>query len=134
MPVHAAFASHADLLAVLWEQGALEIFDLKTRLGPGRGKVVDPVPIWSGAVTEGGSKSYRQVAFDQCGSGNNLRLVVLGADTLSDATDSVSVIDIQGTEKTVMEVPLSARNGRLVPTEGILWEDPEGHVYAGPLQ
>ena len=119
---------------MLWEQGELEIFDLKTRLGPGRGKVVDPVPIWSGAITEGGLKSYRQVVFDKSVSEANVRLVVLGADSVSDATDSVFVIDILGTEKTVTEVPLIARNGRLVPAKGILWEDPEGHVYAGPLQ
>ncbi|KAM5537957.1 hypothetical protein V8D89_008433 [Ganoderma adspersum] len=131
VPIHAAFASATDLLAVLWEPGILEVFDLKTRLGPGRGKVIDPVSVWSGTVGEGAGGSYRQVVFDQTVLEDNaIRLGILGSKSSNgDLTDAVSIVDILGGERKSTEVALPAHNGRLVPAQGIFWESPDGHLY-----
>ena len=132
-PIHAAFASVADLLAVLWEPGILNVFDLKTRLGPGRGKVIDPVSVWSGTVGEGSSGSYRQVIFDQAiREDNTIRLGVLGSRSSSGRlTDTVFIVDIVDGETMTAEVALPAHNGRLVPAQGIFWESPDRHLYEG---
>ena len=133
VPVHAAFASATDLLAVLWEPGILEIFDLKTRLGPGRGKVMNPVSVWSGTVNEDARGSYRQVVFDQTILEDNaMRLGILGSKPSNgDLTDAVLIVDILGGERKSTEVALPAHNGRLVPAQGLFWESPEGHLYEG---
>ena len=132
-PIHAAFASATDLLAVLWEPGILNVFDLKTRLGPGSGKVIDPVSVWSGTVGEGSSGSYRQVIFDQTiREDNTIRLGILGSRSSNGSlTDTVFIVDIVDGEKRTAEVALPAHNGRLVPAQGMFWESPDGHLYEG---
>ena len=133
VPIHTAFASGTNLLAVLWEPGILEVFDLKTRLGPGRGKVIDPVSVWSGTVGEGAGGNYRQVVFDQTVLEDNaMRLGILGSKSSNgDLTDAVLIVDILGGERKSTEVALPAHNGRLVPAQGIFWESPDGHLFEG---
>ncbi|PSS15420.1 hypothetical protein PHLCEN_2v3258 [Hermanssonia centrifuga] len=49
-------------MTTLWETGYIEITDLHTRLGPGPGKVTDPVRFWSGyAIENQTNKDYRQI-------------------------------------------------------------------------
>ncbi|KAI1786336.1 IkappaB kinase complex IKAP component [Ganoderma leucocontextum] len=131
VPIHAAFASASDLLAVLWEPGVLDVFDLKTRLGPGRGKVIDPVSVSSGRVREGAAGSYRQVVFDQTAREDDaIRLGILGSRSSNgELTDAVFIVDILGGEKKTTEVALPAHNGRLIPAQGIFWQSPEGRIY-----
>ncbi|KAL1945489.1 hypothetical protein VTO73DRAFT_2340 [Trametes versicolor] len=127
VPIHAAFSSARDLLAVLWEAGILQVYDLQTRLGPGRGKVVDPVLVWSGSL---GPKSYRQVAFAANGADADFRLAVLGSDPGGDAVDVVSVLDISGNEVVqTTDVAFVAHNGRLMSSSNIAWEAPDGEVF-----
>ncbi|KAI0752776.1 IkappaB kinase complex IKAP component [Daedaleopsis nitida] len=129
-PVHAAHASHADLLAILWESGVLEIFDLKTRLGPGRGTVANPVSVWAGAITESALKNYRQIVFDhEANEQGRIRLAVLASDSSQDMNDVVHVVEIVGQDKTVSEISLPARNGRLVAAAGSYWQAPDGRLY-----
>ena len=135
VPVHAAFSTSRDVLAVLWEFGHLELFDLRTRLGPGKAKVMDPLPLWSGPV---GSRGVRQVVFDHVSAERcTTRLAVLGTDTATDSVDVVSVIQLYGDEKSaeLVEVALPSRNGRFVsgPDPGIFWQAQDGHVYEGQL-
>lgn len=131
VPVHAAFASTRDLLAVLWEPAVLQVFDLQTRLGPGRGKVMDPVLAWSGPLPP---KSYRQVAFTAARGPEDIRVAVLGSDPAGDAVDVVSVIDISGKEVVqTTDVAFVAQNGRLIPSKGIAWEAPDGKIFEGQL-
>lgn len=63
LPVHVSFSPTEDVLASLWETGYAELTDLRTRtrIGPGQGKVMDPLPLWKGAVGTG-AHEYRQVA------------------------------------------------------------------------
>ena len=131
-PIHAAFASSKDLLAVLWEPGIVEIFDLKTRLGPGRGKVMEPVSVWSGLVREDGvSKNFRQVVFDHTAdSEETVRLALLGSTFPSDI---VAILEVHSGESRTVEVPLPTRNGRLVAGQGIFWEASHGQLYEGEL-
>ncbi len=132
-PVHAAFASHSDVLAALWESGIVEVFDLKTRLGPGRGKVLDPVSIWSGVLEGAGSRSYRQAVFDQSiGPEGAMRLALLGTDPSGDTNDILCVLDIQGQESKQTVVPLPARNGRLIAGLGLFWQGSDARIHEGP--
>ncbi len=132
-PVHAAFSSHSDVLAALWESGIVEIFNLKTRLGPGRGKVLDPLSVWSGVLIGAGSRSYRQALFDQSISPEGAtRLAFLGTDPSGDTNDILCVLDIQGQESKQAVVPLPARNGRLIAGLGFLWQGPDARIHQGP--
>ncbi|TFK88053.1 IkappaB kinase complex IKAP component [Polyporus arcularius HHB13444] len=134
-PVYAAFASHSDVLAALWESGIVEIFDLKTRLGPGRGKVLDPVSVWSGVLEGAGSRSYRQAVFDQSISPEGaMRLAFLGADPSGDTHDILCVLDIEGQESKQTVVPLPARNGRLIAGLGFLWQGPDARIHQVDLE
>ncbi|KAI0697397.1 IkappaB kinase complex IKAP component [Cerioporus squamosus] len=134
-PIHAAFASHSDVLAALWEPGIVEVFDLKTRLGPGRGKVLDPASIWSGVLEGAGSRSYRQAVFDQHDSPEGgMRLAILGTDSSGDAKDVVCVLDIQGQESKQTVVSLPVRNGRLVAGRGVFWQSLGAQVHQVDLE
>ncbi|KAI0629477.1 IkappaB kinase complex IKAP component [Trametes polyzona] len=127
VPVHAAFAAHRDLLAVLWEPGLLQVYDLKTRLGPGRGQVMDPTLVWSGPLEP---KGYRQVAFAACpDTEGDLRLAVLGSDLGSDAVDVISVVHISGSAAKTTDVAVNGHGGRLVPSQDIVWEAPNGQIF-----
>ena len=131
-PIHAAFASQSDLLAALWEPGVVEIFDLKTRLGAGRGKTVDPITLWSGILEGAGPRSYRQAVFDQShGLPGSMRISVLGTDPSGDTNDVVCVLDVQGQEGKQTSVPLPAQSGRLIPGKGVSWQSPDGNIYQG---
>ncbi|TBU27865.1 IkappaB kinase complex IKAP component [Dichomitus squalens] len=127
-PIHAAFASSRDLLAVLWEPGVLEVYDLKTRLGAGRGKVMDPVSLWAGPVRgDGSSNSHRQVVFDHSADSETaVRLAVLGSGS---ASDVVTILELQSSESRTAEVLLPTHNGRLVAGQGIFWEAPDGQLH-----
>ncbi|KAI0669554.1 IkappaB kinase complex IKAP component [Trametes maxima] len=126
VPAHAAFASASDLLAILYETGVLQVFDLKTRLGPGRSKIMDPSLVWSGLLPK---RTYRHVAFAASGTGEDIRIAALGSDPRSDAVDVVAVIDVSGNESKTTEIAFNAQNGRLVPSQGIVWEAPDGRIY-----
>ncbi|KAH9846478.1 IkappaB kinase complex IKAP component [Lenzites betulinus] len=126
VPVHAAFASTSDLLAILWESGVLQVFDLKTRLGPGRGKVLNPALVWAGSLE---SRSYRQVAFAPRAADEGLRLAILGSDPGGDAMDVVTVLDIANGDAAKTDVAFVAHNGRLIPSKDIVWEAPDGKIF-----
>jgi elongator complex protein 1 len=61
-PVHAALSAEKDVLAVLHEDGNYQVWDLQTRLGPGKGPVVEPVLLRKSQHDENKSyASWRQV-------------------------------------------------------------------------
>ncbi|KAI0326070.1 IkappaB kinase complex IKAP component [Cubamyces sp. BRFM 1775] len=130
VPVHAAFAFTRDLLAVLWEHGVVQLYDLQTRLGPGRGKVMDPVLMSSMPVSSAGSvRSFRQAVFATLG--DDLRLAVLATELAGDANDIVSVVDVSGSGQGVqaIEVGLPKHSGRLVLSRLVVWEAPDGRLF-----
>lgn len=119
VPVHVTFGPCSDIFAMLWETGYIELSDLRTRLGPGKGKVMDPTTLWTGSVDleitsrEGG---YRQV---QVWNDTNrikkgvISLAVLGSDII----DLVVMLSLEnGSVLERADIKLPQRNGRLLST------------------
>lgn len=137
VPVHAAFSPSSDILAILWETGHIELTDLRTRLGPGKGKVMDPTPLWVGTVDQetvssGGSCRQVQLLIGKEPDEQRItRLVVLGSNT----TDFVSVLSVENNivvDQTKKILP--QRNGRLLTSNNkILWQAPDGEIFTGTL-
>lgn len=128
-PIYASFSSLDDTLAILYESGKIESWALHTRLGPGRGKVMDPIQTWTGVVPEDNGYSYRQVII--CGS----QLVVLGSGkTRNDILTLLNVRKGKG-ETTSIEMP--GRNGRLLASDyrsdrdTVVWQASNGALFEG---
>lgn len=128
VPLHAAFSPTHDHLGVLWRSGLVEIFDLRTRIGPGSGKVLDPVLLCSGLAF--GSNDLRliprQIALSTSRRERvaNVAVLAWGPDgdviTIAHVHDGFSI-------KTQVRAP--GRDGRLVQTEGAVeWQSSEGYV------
>ncbi|CAL1711610.1 unnamed protein product [Somion occarium] len=130
VPIHVSFSPRKDVLTVLQESGYLEVIDLHTRLGPGRGKVMDHAHLWAGAVAvNDSSTAYRQVIqwAQECDASDIIRLAALGSDT----NDFISVLTLAGSEVNERyDVGLPERNGRLLYTDQSLsWQGPDGQIY-----
>ncbi|PCH36634.1 IkappaB kinase complex IKAP component [Wolfiporia cocos MD-104 SS10] len=131
IPIHASFSARRDLLAVLWETGLVELYDLRTHLGPGRGKVMDPLKIGQRIISPESSNhlAARQVVFVN-GPEDEAQLAVLYTGS-HDVVRCVSIKTETGEVTENFTAELAAHNGRLVPAEvGIIWQDPCGALYA----
>ncbi|KAK7057777.1 polymerase II transcription elongation factor [Favolaschia claudopus] len=122
-PVHMSFSPSSDTLAVLWESGYLEVWDLKTRLTPGPGKIMDPFRTFAGIV---GSDRIRQ------------RQVVCPPDTdvlhlLGSSQDDEEVVSIVrlGDAQQCTEVSMPSRRGRLIQNASTtpVWQNAVGHIF-----
>lgn len=131
VPAHVCFSPNKDVLASLWETGYVALTDLRTRLGPGRGKIMDPSTVWRGLV---GSEAfeYRQIAVlrmpDEAGDATIF--AVLGSGKSQDGRDAIVLVSVTNgsvSEQTTIQLP--QRNGRLVPSdEKVWWQSPEGEL------
>ncbi|KAK0195983.1 pol II transcription elongation factor [Armillaria mellea] len=122
IPVHVCFSHSSDLLAVLWETGYVEVWDLSTRLTSGRGKVMDPKKVTSRTSPSVYPASYRQVILRSDGS-----LLLLGSDN-SDGLDIITTINIEEEAGPYMVMP--SRNGRLFPVDQeIIWQSSDGEFF-----
>ena len=132
LPIDLSFSPNKDTLVALWETGYVTLTDLRVRIGPGRGKVMDPVLTWKGVV-EGPVSEYRQViALDT--DGTTSKIAVLGSSCGQDSKDAVTVLSIDGAATERVTVSLPGRNGRLVPSdEFVWWQSPEGEILKGGL-
>ena len=62
-PIYTSFSPSEDIIAVLWESGHVELWDLHTRLGPGLGKVINPEQLWNGMIDQHSSeRHYKEIA------------------------------------------------------------------------
>jgi elongator complex protein 1 len=145
LPIHISLShttTNPDILALLWENGYVECWEFKTRLGPGKGKVVTPTKMWDFCIPQQSESRvrWRQINFPGTGSG-----VV---DVLGSGDDGKDVIaslrwDAANQNK---EVPVTlkrrrvfggdGRNGRLISgleggESGALWQDPDGGIFRG---
>ncbi|KAL0568757.1 putative elongator complex protein 1 [Marasmius crinis-equi] len=123
IPLHTTFSSTSDILGVLWETGYFELWSLRTRLGPGRGKVLDPERIFSSAkakeVQDG--LEYRQIMLVDA-SAKWSYVALLGSKKSS--SDVVVVVRNSGETSSIA---MSGRNGRLVSAmDALLWQDVDG--------
>ncbi|CCM05755.1 uncharacterized protein FIBRA_07987 [Fibroporia radiculosa] len=140
VPLHTSFATTHDLLVLLWESGYAELFDLRTRLSPGRGKVMDPLTMWTGqaivAGSEGSSPTCRQVIllsdrhFEAQPNGNAaVRLAILS--NIGNKCDVVHIITIEAGElagRCAVEMP--GLHGRLSHAGStIVWQAADGTLY-----
>lgn len=132
-PVHSSFSSSHDILAVLWESGYVELWEMHTRLGPGRGPIMKPSLMWSEEICS--VSSNRQVALmttdGPIPENSTARVIILGSD--SHGNDHAIVIDIeQGSSTRTHHVELPSRNGRLISLDKtIVWQAPGGQIYEG---
>ncbi len=118
----------------LWETGYIELTDLHTRLGPGPGKVMDPVKLWTGYTVENQTnKAYRQILALVSEEPSLLWLAVLGSENKPDGKDVISLVVLKENEvQGRSEVVLPQRNGRLIPSDDLLfWQAPDGEIFAG---
>jgi len=123
-----------DTLGILWEHGYIELWSLKTRLQPGRSKVMDPSKKWSGWVAKYGESNrfrFRELAVSTVDSQNESYIITaLGAPSgLVD--DHVSVTTIEGGLVIRDElIKLPQRNSRLMtPFVPGTYEAYNGKVY-----
>ncbi|TFK65584.1 IkappaB kinase complex, IKAP component [Pluteus cervinus] len=140
LPIHLAFSAVKDFIAVLWERGQLEIWDLKTRVGTGpRGKVMDPTLVARGSVFVDGSgdgDSARQVEW---GVEENSVIVLVKTSN----GDEAIFVEFTGEEgagaeekargfKVKKRSSIPQNNGRLVvcagPARAVSWYDPDGSL------
>lgn len=126
IPVHASFSSEEDHLALLWECGYIEYWYLKTRLGPGPGKVNEPVKVWSGLI-DGHNRSWRQLLVRSPEA--HLVIFVLGASPGADIVAAIKV-DKDGAAN-VQQRELSAlQNCRLISVYPVIAvQDSKGKVH-----
>ncbi|KAF8885990.1 IKI3 family-domain-containing protein [Infundibulicybe gibba] len=109
--IHSSFSAERDMAALLWESGYVELWKLETRLGPGRGKVMNPTRAWAGLFGERLSVEYRQIA-------------LWAPQSTGDGERSWSPW------LRMIEV---ARNSRLVAADNkFVWQSPDGklHTYS----
>jgi elongator complex protein 1 len=134
LPVYTTFSPAKDVLANLWETGYIQLTDLRTRLGPGRGKIMDPQELWKGMVGVEASE-YRQAMVLQDASVRDgaTEIAVLGSGKERDATDSIILTSISDTGASEsVDIQLPQRNGRLVVSDRqAWWQSPEGEILQG---
>ncbi|KAK0226513.1 pol II transcription elongation factor [Armillaria fumosa] len=122
IPVHVCFSHSSDLLAVLWETGYVKVWNLSTRLTPGRGKVMDPKKVISRTSPSAYPGSYRQVILRSDGS-----LLLLGSDN-GDELDVITTMEIK--EEAGRSMVMPSQNGRLLPVDqGIIWQSSSGQLF-----
>lgn len=134
-PIHASFASETDTLAVLWESSRIELWDLHTRLEPGRGKAMAPEMIWSGEMDSASSSSSRQINVTTAPLNTSPELLaqIVVLRSLGQGSDAVTIVDIAKDLSTKSyDVAMFSRNGRLLSSNDIIaWQAPNGQIYAG---
>ncbi|KAJ7799963.1 pol II transcription elongation factor [Mycena olivaceomarginata] len=123
-PVHASLSSLSDILALVWESGYLELWSLRTRLGPGPGKFMDPSRTFAGVVGKGGL-GHRQVMLPIAAG----TVYLLG--TSPEGHDVVSIVRLDKDDTTSStEVAFPSQNGRLVQSAGTpIWQSASGGLF-----
>ncbi|KAI0264133.1 IKI3 family-domain-containing protein [Gloeopeniophorella convolvens] len=115
-PSHLSFSSSEEVLAVLWESGYVELWNLHTRLAIGRG-VLDSV-------------HFREIAiWTDTSSASVMRIAALGHG--SSGSDVLEVLDVAGSESadTKFDVPpLGSLGWRLASSEGAVTIHRNGSV------
>lgn len=126
IPIHADFSPFDDNIAILWEYGYIELWNLQTRLGPGPGKALNPSKVWGDMVSSVSSRIHRQVSIVKINVVSMLVVLASGPNG-----NDILIIRNLG-DKTTREVNLPERNGRLVASDGhIAWQSRNGEIFDG---
>jgi elongator complex protein 1 len=140
-PVHVSLSPSGDLLAIIWQRGHVAVWSLNTRIGPGKGKVMDPLVIWTTNLGDG-DQLWRQVTISNLNEGEKsvVRVTVLGSG--GEDTDQANIHEIrfaagseqkpESEESWVVKMPEA--NGRLVSSYDFLppfWQAFDGEIFEG---
>ncbi|KAF8633329.1 hypothetical protein AX17_004501 [Amanita inopinata Kibby_2008] len=92
-PMHVSFSSEGNSLVILWESGYVECWNLRTRLGPGPEKVMDPIKTCSGVIDDS-IHNWRQVAIQNLGTFMKASIIVsLGTSKGNDIISVAEIVD-----------------------------------------
>ena len=116
-PCYVIFSPTEDILAVLWETGYVELWDLHTQLEIRHGSVMTPELIRSGPLFRGAV--FREIAVSTNASGVGIaRIAALGFE--SNGRDVLQVLDVGQETNYALEVPsLESFGWRLALTRGV---------------
>jgi elongator complex protein 1 len=129
IPVHAAFSGAEDILVLIWESACVQVWDLKTRTGSGRGELMDPNKVWEGFIDDSISVSYRRISVASEGV-DKITIAALGSrDTGFDVL--VLVVVVAGKVESKRDIKLPGRNGNLVEDALYTWQDLSGQLFNG---
>ncbi|EPQ55375.1 IkappaB kinase complex, IKAP component [Gloeophyllum trabeum ATCC 11539] len=135
-PTHLAFSPQKDVLGVLWGSNRVQVWDLRTRLTFGRGKVMDPVLLWEDQIGRAsGEREARQInlSTEDGSQGRRIHIAVLSTKYDADVVDVLTSAEITGgrlTRETDLELP--GCNGWLVSSSdgAIIWESADGRLHS----
>ena len=123
-PLHASFSSINDTVAFLWENGQVQVWDLQTRLGPGPGKIMNPIKVGEGAVSVG---LARRVCISAIVN-ERVTLSVLG----SRENDVLTCVEVGGNTFEIKNtVDLPGRGGIITDVAADIWQDSMGQFFRG---
>lgn len=147
IPIHTAFSPTHDRLAVLWESGVVQLFEMHTRVGPATpsgGKVVEPEKVFEGVVfpasweNDGSRAAYSRQVVLSTPSGDSAqpsdtRIAILASSEGEGGCDVVCARVIRDSRVVeTYDVRVPRRDGRLVQAEdAVVWQGPEGEVFVG---
>lgn len=135
-------------MAVLWESGAVQLFEMHTRVGPGlpsAGKLVEPEKVFEAVVLptgldDGSYAAYSRQVVLSAASGDaaqpsDTRIVILATFEGEGGCDVVCVrIVREGGAVEAYDVRVPRRDGRLVQAEdAVVWQGPDGELFVGGL-
>ncbi|KAF6761197.1 pol II transcription elongation factor [Ephemerocybe angulata] len=126
-PVHVSFSQDRHALATLWEDGHIQLWALNTRIGPGPGKVMNPIKIWEGSVSDSGNTAWRQLSIRNDGTWS---LTALGTSPSSnkDLLQTIHLDDGKVLKTESTELP--GKNCRVVDnTWPIVFQGPTGAIF-----
>jgi elongator complex protein 1 len=131
VPIHASFLDKHDVLAVLFENGLIRVWDLHTRVGPGKGKVLNPELLREDQIEMSTvPTSQRQVIFlHRTEEPATDKLVNWTMAVLGRREDGEDVAFAYGTEYVMPK-----QNGRLVvgsPHGSLWWQSASGRLEDG---
>ena len=132
-PIHASFSLTEDILAILWESGYVELWNLHTRREPSRQAVMAPTLMWNDNISI--VQSGRQIAVTTESTppldGLSAQITILGSDHRGN--DIMTVLEFGKDSSTKSHnIALPHRNGRLVMSDvTAFWQAPDGHIFEG---
>ncbi|KLO09706.1 IkappaB kinase complex, IKAP component [Schizopora paradoxa] len=130
-PLHVSFSSSRDTLAVLHQQGLVRLYDLRTRLEPGRGKAVDPSKICEISLTDTlskGSRARQCILTGQKQDLDILHVAVLASDSEGDYILHANVTQSESSPPKIVRLP-SASGRLLYSSYRIFWQSISGEIF-----
>ena len=123
-PLHASFSPTNDTIAFLWENGLVQVWNLQTRLGPGPGKIMNPVKVGEGTVSVSLARRINVSAVVD----GKVTLAILG----SRENDVLVYAEVgNGIFEPKNEVDLPGLDGTIPDATIDVWQGSAGQVFRG---